>query len=86
MAVARFHQAWQDSPMRRASVANSLRKRELSPASPAARVEQALALGRRDLVLHAAQAGVSLAEARRSMERRRQARRRASKVLASLLA
>jgi len=49
------------------------------------RVEQALALGRRDLALHAAQAGVSLAEARRAIERRRQARRRTSKVLSALL-
>jgi len=53
--------------------------------TPAMRVEQALALGRRDLALHAAQAGVSLAEARRAIERRRQARRRTSKVLSALL-
>lgn len=72
--------------MRRASVANQSRGRQLDPSSPGARVEQALALGRRDLALHAAQAGVSLAEARRAMERRRQARRRPSKVLAALLA
>lgn len=72
--------------MRRASVANGLASQGLAAASPAARVEQALALGRRDLALHAAQAGVSLAEARRVVERRRQARRRRSKVLDALLA
>jgi hypothetical protein len=72
--------------MRRASVANGLPGAGSSASSPSARVEQALALGRRDLALHAAHAGVSEAEARRAIERRRQARRRASKVLASLLA
>lgn len=72
--------------MRRASIANGLKDHALPASSPGARVEQALALGRRDLALHAAQAGLSLAEARRVMERRRQARRRASKVLAALLA
>jgi hypothetical protein len=72
--------------MRRASVANGLTKTALAASSPAARVALALALGRRDLALHAAQAGLSLAEARRVMERRRQARRRASQVLAALLA
>lgn len=71
--------------MRKASVANDLETQGLSASSSAARVEKALDLGRRDLMLHAAQAGISLAEARRVMERRRQARRRASKVLAALL-
>lgn len=86
MAVARVRLAWQDSAMRRESVANGLTKPALAASSPAARVEQALALGRRDLALHAARAGTSLAEARRAMERRRQARRRASQALAALLA
>lgn len=84
-AVARSRQAWQASPMRRASVANGLNG-QLPASSPAERVAQALALGQRDLALHAAQAGISLAEARRVMERRRQARRRVSRVLDSLLA
>lgn len=75
-----------ESRMRRASVANGLPGAGSGAASPGARVAQALALGRRDLILHAAQAGVSVAEARRAIERRRQARRRPSKVLDSLLA
>ena len=86
---ARALRAWQDPPMRRTSVANGLRSDSLqadASSSPAARVERALALGRRDVALHAAQAGVSFDEARRAIERRRQARRRISKVLAALLA
>jgi hypothetical protein len=72
--------------MRRASVANGLQGAGSFAATPGARVEQALALGRRDLALHAAHAGISVAEARRAIERRRQAGRRPSKVIASLLA
>lgn len=72
--------------MRRASVANELPSGAWSGASPGERVERALTLGRRDLTLHAMHAGVSPAEARRAIERRRQARRRPSKVLAELLA
>jgi NACalpha-BTF3-like transcription factor len=72
--------------MRRASVVNGVKNTAAPASSPDSRVELALALGRRDLALHAAQAGVSLAEARRAVERRRQARRRPSKVLLSLLA
>lgn len=72
--------------MRRTSVANGLPRPAPDAGSPAARVAQALALGRRDLALHAVQLGISPAAARRLMERRRQARRRASPVLAALLA
>lgn len=46
----------------------------------------AFALGRRDLALYAATAGLSVPAARRAIERRRQARRRPSKVLDALLA
>ena len=75
--------------MRRTSVANDLRSEGLRAAAattPAARVEAALALGRRDLALYAAQAGLSETEARRAIERRRQARRRPSAAIAALLA
>lgn len=75
--------------MRRRSVANGLGDETLHPeadSTPAARVEQALALGRRDLALHAAQAGIAVAAARREIERRRQSRRRPSAALAALLA
>jgi hypothetical protein len=72
--------------MRRASVANGLQGAGFPSSSPGQRVESALALGRRDLALHAAQAGISVAEARRAIGRRRQARRRPSAVLTSLLA
>jgi hypothetical protein len=75
--------------MRRRSVANGLRDETLrldARSSPATRVDLALALGRRDLALLAAQAGIEVAHARRAIERRRQSRRRASGALAALLA
>jgi hypothetical protein len=53
---------------------------------PADRVATALALGRRDLLLHAAAAGLSPADARRAVEQRRQARRRPSAALSALVA
>jgi len=62
------------------------RRRRDSARSPAQRVAQALALGRRDLELHGAGAGVTPAEARRAVERRRQTKRRRSNVLRALLA
>jgi len=80
---------WQTRPVRRKSVADGLvadRRRRDSARSPAERVAHALALGRRDLELHATGAGVALAEARRAVERRRQTKRRPSNVLRALLA
>lgn len=75
--------------MRRRSVANGLRDEVPYPdahSTPAARVEQALELGRRDLALHAARAGITVTAARREIERRRQSQRRPSAALAALLA
>ena len=79
--------------MRRRSVANGLRDETIrsnaessAESSPAARVDLALALGRRDLALHAARAGIAVTAARRDIERRRQSRRRPSAALAALLA
>jgi hypothetical protein len=75
--------------MRRASVANGLAREDRAREarlSAAERVARALALGRRDLAIHAAASGLSLAAARRGVERRRQAGRRMSRALDSLLA
>jgi hypothetical protein len=74
--------------MRRRSVADRLaadRRASDRALSPSERVARALALGRRDLELYAAVAGLSMAAARRAVERRRQARRRASQALATLV-
>ena len=87
MAPAR--PAWHNSAMRRASVADDIaredRRRE-ALLSATDRVARALALGRRALAIHAAASGLSPAAARRVVERRRQAGRRASKALDALLA
>jgi hypothetical protein len=54
--------------------------------SPGERVQLGLELGRRDLELYAGNLGIPLPEARRSVERRVQARRRRSSCLEALLA
>jgi hypothetical protein len=75
--------------MRRASVADTLAREDRlrdKLLSASERVMRALALGRRDLAIHAAASGLSPAAARRAVERRRQAGRRASGAVAALLA
>jgi hypothetical protein len=75
--------------MRRASVADGLtadRRRDERALTPGDRIARALDLGRRDLELHAAVAGITVADARRAVERRRQARRRPSAAIDALLA
>jgi hypothetical protein len=75
--------------MRPPSVVNDLAcaERARLPALAAGeRVGLALALGARSLEIYAAASGLSRAEARRAVERRRQARRRPSACLDALLA
>lgn len=75
--------------MRRSASAGTLRQAErerLAALSPAERVALALALGERDLGLLAARNDQELGEARRALERRRQARRRRSACVDALLA
>jgi hypothetical protein len=74
--------------MRRSSVANDLAREErarLAALTPDERVAEALALGARSFELYSAASGLSLAEARGAVERRRQARRRRSACLEALL-
>jgi hypothetical protein len=74
--------------VRRASVIQTLattdRRRRLAVTADE-RVASALALGRRDLEIYGAASGLTAREARVSVERRRQARRRASISLDALL-
>jgi hypothetical protein len=75
--------------MRRASIANELRAelaREVDALSPSDRVELALKLGVESLELLAAQAGISIEEAQRSRDARKQTGRRQSGCVAALLA
>jgi hypothetical protein len=75
--------------MRRPSVADGLAREDRDRdrlLSASERVMHALALGQRDLALHAAASGLSPAAARRVVERRRQAGRRASGAIDALLA
>jgi hypothetical protein len=74
--------------MARSAVAEQLRREDRARAgalSPAERVARALALGRDALALYCAASGLSPEEARRNLERRAQARRRASGCLEALL-
>jgi hypothetical protein len=75
--------------MRRSTSAETLRNAErerVAALSPAERVALALELGEQDLGLLAANGGQGREEARRALERRRQARRRRSGCLDALLA
>jgi hypothetical protein len=75
--------------MRRPSVADGLRREDRARdglLTASERVMRALALGQRDLAIHAAARGLSPAAARRAVERRRQAGRRASGAIDALLA
>lgn len=74
--------------MRESGVANVLRKGEremVARLSASERVALALELGKRDLEAYASARGVALTEARRELERRRQARRRPSACIEALL-
>jgi hypothetical protein len=74
--------------MRRDSVADGFRPEDRARSAtlgPAERIARTLALGRRDLRFYAAASGLSMAAARRAVERRRQARRRPSGVVDALL-
>jgi hypothetical protein len=75
--------------MRRRSVADEATAAErarVGSLSASDRVRLALELGRRSLELHCSRTGESAERARRRIERRVQARRRASACLAGLLA
>jgi hypothetical protein len=74
--------------MRRPSIADALagaNRAADAVRNAAERVDAALALGRRDILLHAAATNVAPGFARRAVERRRQARRRPSGALRALL-
>jgi hypothetical protein len=74
--------------MRRPSTADSLReteRRRVAALSASDRVELALQLGERDLTLYSQSHDISLNEARREMDQRRQARRRKSACIEALL-
>jgi hypothetical protein len=84
-AVAGVRTLWHHRDVRRASVANGL-GRDDAALRPDERVARALALGERDVATYAAAARLTPADARRAVERRRQARRRRSDVLRGLVA
>jgi hypothetical protein len=74
--------------MRRPSAADSLReaeRRRVAALLASDRVELALQLGERDVMLYAQSQGVALETARRDMDLRRQARRRKSACIEALL-
>lgn len=69
-------------------MANNLREQQrerLARMTPDERVQEALALGRRDIATHAAAHGLEHEEARRRLERAAQAGRRPSRVMLEII-
>ena len=86
--LASSPRSWHVREMRRPSTADSLReteRRRVAALSASDRVELALQLGERDLTLYSQSHVISLNEARREMDQRRQARRRKSACIEALL-
>lgn len=74
--------------MRRKSVVDEFTRHQrerIAAMTPDQRVALALSLGRRDLEAYAAAQGMTAAEARRDIERRRQRRRRPSRVMDAII-